>query len=354
MRSALHEQTSIQTPREPRRPRSRSQVALSQTAHGVGLTRWSQHCAAFSNFPRTMKTSFVAVAVVAALAAFGDAAPMQAGSCAAAKCPPVGGNFCSASSVSPAAFTTNFKNECECLKAKCLDKKVQCYAKAPKCDPKALLELKDQAVTRISPVCASNGVTYDNYFQLKVGRALDPSIQFLITGKCPTTIAKCVKKKCPSTREKICALEAAGKAPVFYQNQCYYDIGLCLNPKLTVSKVCPKSKKTKSLSADASFALTAGGNETTTAPTPASGSGSSSEEDEPAGDEIVWSDADEFYVGEDLMAQFESNTTGSGSSNGTITTPTNKTTTAPNTKPSSAATTMVSLTALAVTALALV
>nr|AIG56114.1 secreted protein [Achlya hypogyna] len=279
-----------------------------------------------------MKTSFALVAA-ALLASLGHAAEMQTGSCAA-KCPPLKSNFCSATSPSATAFTTNYANECECLKAKCANKAVQCYAKAAKCAPAALQELVGQPATKIAPVCGSNGVTYDNYFQMKVGRALDPNIQFLVGGKCPTNLAKCVTKKCPSTRAKICATEAPGKAPIFYQNKCYFDVGKCLNAKLAVSAVCPKSNP-KALSEETGIKVVAELNATTATPVTTSASGSSS---------------GSFYVGEDPMEAFGANSTSSGSMEGAITTPSNATTRAPGVK-SSASSAVVSFGALAFTAM---
>ncbi|OQR96349.1 hypothetical protein THRCLA_07307 [Thraustotheca clavata] len=306
-----------------------------------------------------MKASFALVTLLAALASFGvEADTMQAASCAAAKCPTVKGkgSFCSAASQSPTAFTT-FANQCECLKAKCKDRKVQCYAQAAKCDVATLQELKGKPATTVAPSCASNGITYDNYYHLKVARALDPNIQFIISGKCPTNIKTCIKKKCPQTPEKICAVEKAGKSPVFYQNQCFFDVGKCLNPSLTVSKTCPpKSKKAKALSAENTFALADNSNVTTpdansTSSVVSSTSGSGSY-DEPL-DEEPYTDGDDFYVGMDLMGSYGSSSGSFVDSNGTIisSNSTNVTTQAPAT--SSAVATTISVGALAITAFAL-
>nr|AIG55406.1 secreted protein [Thraustotheca clavata] len=294
-----------------------------------------------------MKTPLTFLACILAFTSLTSvhASPMQAASCAAIKCPAVKGNFCSATSSTPTAFTTTYANQCECLKAKCQDKKIQCYAKATKCNPTDLQQLAGKTASIIAPSCGSNGITYDNYYQMKVARALDPNIQFLISGKCPTTITKCMKKKCPQSRDKVCAIEKAGKSPVFYQNQCFFDIGKCLNPSLTVSSTCPPmATKAKALSAENTFSLSSNTTTTVTTNTTSSGSGSY---DEPLGDEIPYTDGEDFYVGMDLMDLFSSNGSSSGSSNSTI----SSTTKPPATKGSSASTAIVSVSVLAITTL---
>ncbi|EQC27081.1 hypothetical protein SDRG_15091 [Saprolegnia diclina VS20] len=152
-----------------------------------------------------MQLSFALVltAVVATLGA--EANVLQAGSCAmSCKGPKTG--FCSGVGALPTALSaTTYNNECECLQAKCLKgNAVQCYAKptAGKCDPKALLKLNEPTAKSLKLVCGSNGVTYDNYFHLKVARELG-GIQFLQTGKCTSQYKTCMTNVKCSNEDKV-------------------------------------------------------------------------------------------------------------------------------------------------------
>ncbi|OQR96348.1 hypothetical protein THRCLA_07308 [Thraustotheca clavata] len=176
---------------------------------------------------------------------------------------------------------------------------VQCYAQAAKYDLAALDKLKGKQATKVAPSFGSNGITYDNYDHLKVARALDANIQFIISGTCPANIKSCIKKKCPTTTVKICAIEMHEEVRF----------------RTKINTYSPKSNKAKALSAENIFSLNNNNSTSYVNSTSDSGSGSY----EISSDEQPYTDGDDFYFGMDLMGS--SGSSSGGSMNGTILSP---------------------------------
>ncbi|KDO17381.1 hypothetical protein SPRG_16956, partial [Saprolegnia parasitica CBS 223.65] len=180
---------------------------------------------------------------------------LQGGTCAANCTSSKQVVYCALSN-STTAYDVSFSNQCECLAAKCKNRKIHCFASAAKtCDPTCLSKLAKCKPNQVAPVCGSNGATYDHLCYLKAARCLNPSIEFLSPGKCPSTMGKCGLGKCSKTKgkEKVCATLKG--ATIKFKNECLLTAATCVNAAVTPVD-CPKTKPaTNSTGSGATFSV---------------------------------------------------------------------------------------------------
>ncbi|EQC28202.1 hypothetical protein SDRG_14026 [Saprolegnia diclina VS20] len=183
-----------------------------------------------------------------------DASSLQAGKCAVA-CPPLKQTYCALESPSATTFVNTYTSQCNCLVAKCGNKKVQCLSASPakSCDNSCTRKIAKCKPNEVKPVCGSNGVTYDNLCFLKAARCVKPDIQFIAPGKCPKKMATCGIAKCQLTKAKVCASMDGGKTELKYQNQCFLDAATSSNGTASITPATTTAP-TKGKSSGASLA----------------------------------------------------------------------------------------------------
>ncbi|XP_017772556.1 PREDICTED: ovoinhibitor-like [Nicrophorus vespilloides] len=81
----------------------------------------------------------------------------------------------------------------------------------------------------LAPICASNGITYDNDCLLDRAVSLDNTITSLFSGTCKPSnwdIVQC-RYYGPGSLDTVC-----GSDGIVYENECFFDLGVKRNPAL--------------------------------------------------------------------------------------------------------------------------